>query len=286
MIDKEKASVYLKNSQGVELKGYFFPNNSSTCVLCIPGFGGAFGASFVNLCEKCLENGYDFLFCHTQGSYTQKQLKKYNNDGSFEYVMRGGCYEDFDNVIPDIDAWINFIKDKNYNNIYLVGASLGCDKIVKYISEKTIKNLKKIVFMCPQDIAARFDKDMLEEARQNLKNNEPYKILSKLFLDFCPISSKTQYDLVCREDIHNFMYLHDNPSFPNLNKINVPVLCIIGTKDQGLTCGNKTPQFYMELLRKNIKNCTIEFVDGAKHNFSGYENELNTKILDFLKLRF
>ena len=159
MVDKESAKVKIINSQGIQLNGYYFPNNSKTCILCIPGFGGAFSNPFIQICEDCQTNGFDFLFCHTQGSYTEKELKKFNNDGTYTYVKRGGCFENFDNIIPDIDAWLNFVNNPNYENIILIGASLGCDKIVKYISERCISNLKKLVFICPQDISKRYDKE-------------------------------------------------------------------------------------------------------------------------------
>lgn len=281
MIDKEKAKIYKLNSQNIELKACYFKQSDEECVICIPGLGGTFSGVFEVLAEDCIQQGMSFLFAYNQGSYTEKELKKYSFDGSYEKVKRGACYEDMDNIIPDLDCWISFVLEQGYSKIYLVGASLGCDKIVKYITEKPISKLQKIVFMCPQDISYRCDEDMLSEACQNINNNQPLKILSKQFLGFTPITSRSFFDLFSREDVHNFMYMHDEGKFENLQKINVPVFCIIGTCDQGFgDCEN--PEIHIKKIQSNIKNCELKLIDGAKHSFKGYEQVTANEIINFL----
>ncbi len=282
MINKDDTKLMLINNDGVELKANHIKASNNDCVLCVPGFGGSFGDGFIKIAEKCIENKLSFIFGYNQGCYTMHKLKRHNPDGSITIINGGGCYDNFDNIIEDMDCFIDYARVQGYKNIYLVGASLGCDKIMKYLKEKEISELKKIIFMCPQDIAMRFDEDMLEEAIANINNNEPDKILSKLFLDFCPISSKTLYDLRYRNDIHNFPYLQEDKDFNSLKIITVPTLIIIGTQDQGLIPSPHSPEYLMNRIKENIKDCTVNFIEGAKHNFRFHEDELATKIIEFI----
>ena len=282
MINKDDTKLILINADGVELKANHIKSSDTDCVLFVPGFGGSFGDGFIRIAEICMEQGISFVFGYNQGCYTTHKLKKHNPDGSITTINGGGCYDNFDNIIVDMDCFLDYTRTQGYKNIYLIGASLGCDKIMKYLKEKEIQELKKIIFMCPQDISMRIDEDMLSEAVKNINNNEPDKILTRLFLDFCPISSKTFYDLRFREDIHNFPYLQDDKDLSNLNIINVPTLVIIGTQDQGLFPSTHSYEYLMNRIKENISDCTISFIEGAKHNFRYYEDELATKIIEFI----
>ena len=114
----------------------------------------------------------------------------------------------------------------------------------------------------------------------NIKNNEPEKILSKKFLCFCNMCSRTFYDFIEKQkELNNIPYKNKNDNFSKIRSINIPIYSIIGTKD-----GGENSEEYMKTISENCKKGKFDIINGAKHNFDDDEEYLSKIILDFINV--
>ncbi len=89
-----------------------------------------------------------------------------------------------------------YCKKLGYKNIILMGHSMGCNKVIYYLSKHKVKELKGIILVSPPDFAGmeKVDlnyKNMLNEAENNIANGHPEKLLSSLVWGFLHLSSGT-----------------------------------------------------------------------------------------------
>lgn len=271
---KENHEIKIQNRQGVELKGYYLKNQKPACVLAFAGFCGTCDKMFCKIIEEAEKAGLDFLFANTTASYERKIIKKHCQDGSITKVESGGCFENYRETIRDMKCWLEFLKD--YKTIYLIGASLACNRIVKFLNLYSCPNLKKLVLICPQDLKSQADKNLLDEARRKCER----EILSgKVFGEF-EISAKTYLDLFDNDDLDNLAYFSKS-QLKDLQNIKIPIFSIIGSDDQGLK--GLDAKKAMAVLQNNSKNMKTAVIDGATHSFRNFEQELAEEIVKFLK---
>lgn len=274
--------IEIKTKQKIFLEGYYFQNKNNKCIYFIPGMTGEFSKlDFAQkIAEISIQNKYDFLAGNTLGSGEIKELK-INDKGKKGIIVKGAAYEKFEDCIYDIDAWLDFLKNKNYDEIIIICHSLGCNKIVHYLNKQANHLIKKLILLAPQDIKfnnLKIHAGLLEEAIKNINNNESNKLLSKKLLGFCLISSQTYYDLINNQNIMNIPYKTNNPDFSKISNIKMPILSVIGTID-----GGKKSEEYMGLISKNCLDGKYHIIKDANHIFENKEEELSKIIIDFLE---
>lgn len=282
LFDRERAKIKIKRADGVQLKGYFAGGNAKSCVLCFVGLGGSLGRVFTAIAESCLNNGLSFLLGNTEASYIIKELKKINSDGSEEFVTRGGAYEHYDQTIKDMLLWVKYLEDRGFENIYLVGMSLACNRLVYMLERFNNPKFKKLVLICPQDIQYQKNPKLLEEAKENVKRGLGERLLTNKIFDFCDVCGRTYLELFTDPKINNFPYLTLD-KFEFLTSFNKPIFACIGENDQGLKCGDVPAEEVMKRLKKSY-NYSFEYkvLEGASHSFKGYEEALAECVMDFL----
>ncbi|MDD4282656.1 MAG: alpha/beta hydrolase [Bacilli bacterium] len=276
------SQIEIKTKQNIFLEGYYFENKHKKCIFFIPGMAGEFyKLDFAQkIAEISIKNKYDFLAGSTQGSGEIKELK-IDENGKKGTIVKGAAYEKFEDCIYDIDAWLEFLKSKKYDEIIIICHSLGCNKIVHYLNKQANSLIKKLILLAPQDIKfnnLEMHAGLLEEAIKNINNNESNKLLSKKLLGFCLISSQTYYELINNQNIMNIPYKTNNPDFSKIADIKMPILSIIGTKD-----GGEKSEEYMALISKNCQEGKYHIIKEANHIFKSKEDELSKIIMDFLE---
>lgn len=281
-------TVTVRNTQGVELEGYFLKANSKTCVLHITGFGGCFNKLSEILGDFFQAKNINYLFGLNQGSYPEHDFKQFQEDGSFILKKGGGIFEDYEDCKSDIDAWVEFLLHNGIEEIFLLGHSLGSNKVIYYtISEDRIQ-IKKIILLAPQDFSGITENPihagMIEEAEQNIKNGCPLKILSGKFLGFSPVSSRTFYNLKHNKNAINFSYKNTADDFSCLNKLHREILVLIGDKDPTFDSFENVAD--IKKLFENVKNKVPEFsydiIENCGHKFKNCEIEVAQKIYNFI----
>lgn len=288
--------LHIRTQDGLRLQSvYYKPEiNASTCVLFIHGMSGNFIENyFGHIAGKYLsKKGLSFIYSHNRGynhinDIPTKQIKK---DGGYKTVRNGAVFERFKECLLDIDGWIKKCQKLNHRNIILAGHSLGCNKVIYYLSKKRPKNIKGLILASPPDMVGLVKKEkyqpnyqqLLKEARQNLKNNKPKKILSSKIWDWHYLSSQTFLDFFvekCAAD--NLPVLRKPDKFKQLAKIDVPILGIMGEYDD---IAIRTLKKDLDLIASKAINCpsfTKKFIKGGNHNYERQEKQFAKVIYDW-----
>lgn len=275
--------VETMTEQNIKLFGCLSKKNNKRCILYIPGLTGNFFESKFprEIGKVSVEQGYDFLFSHNQGSFQIIEFPFLREDGKLKSITKGATYENFEDCVYDIDAWLQYLDKLGYEEIVVLGHSMGCNKIVYYLNQKNNSKISKVILLSPQDNVnfSKLDihKGLLEEAEENIKNGNSEKILSKKFLGFCFMSSKTYYQEITNKNINNIPYKTLNGDFSLINTIDKPIYIIIGSDDIGEK-GNE----YMKKVIDNCQNAKYDILTDANHNFKNKESELSGLIFEYL----
>lgn len=262
---------------------------TKTIVLHLHGSSGNFygNSYFEELTLAVIDLGIAYLSVNNRGNHVY-ELEKGN-------VYYGVSLEKFEDCILDIDAWIEFVVSKGYENIILEGHSYGTEKIVYYMNRgKYVDKIKGITLLGFSDNVGtqiKYEKSVGKNYRQEaeeLKNKgEEWKLLSDYF-GLCgemPISAQT-YLHGFTEDCENAIALplrkgRDLTFFQN---IKVPIL--------GVISDNEKSEYTIipikdaaKLLESENNLAEVHIIEGTDHIFGGKEEELVKIIVEFLKRR-
>ena len=283
MFKKDDYKIKLVNNKGLELKGYYSKVSDKKCVVAFCGFGGNCDKAFCTIAEKCLENNISFLFGNTQGSYVRKELKQYDSNGDYVMVEKGAFNEDFDECVKDLSEWVDFAQSEGYEELYLLGASIACNRIVNYLNNYDYpKTIKKVILECPQNLGPQLDPKMLLEAEKLMSENKPNVVLEDKFFGYCDVTAKTLYNMANNKELDNLPYL-TNGDFIMLKNIHLPIRVVIGSIDEGIVCyRNESVESFMDILKKNSNDLNYVIIRDGKHNFKHKENELAEEVIKYV----
>lgn len=272
------------------LSGYFVNStNKDFAVLHIHGFEGNFYENnFIQHQSKQFEkNNIAFLTANTRGC---EKIKEFRTVGG-EFVTVGARFETLEESPQDIDTWVKFLLDEGFKNIVLQGHSLGTYKIVRYLFEGKFKEkVSKLVLISPFDKLALVKsyiktplEQLLTKAEEEVKNGNGRNLVSKDF-DEIEFSYSTFLSWYKLDDLGKMFNFRDKTyNFPTLSKIQIPTLMVVGSKDEYFHISNPShPEEAVEVFKKYIKNCETQLIDGAKHDYIGYESNLSEIIEGFV----
>lgn len=277
----EFVEVITKNN--IKLPGMVTDNGNKKCIIYVPGMtGNFFESEFIrNLAAKTSEKGYDFIFSHNQGSFQIMDYKYLREDGKWKSKTIGTAFEDFEECLNDIQAWIDYAISIGKEEIILIGHSKGCNKIVYYLSKNDNSKISKVILLSPQDVAnfndLEFHAGMHEEAIKNIEEGYPDKLLTKKFLGFAYLSSKEYLEVVDSNIVNNLPYKLLRDDFSQFEKNNKETLVVIGTKD-----GGENSDKYMKEICKHAPNCSYRLIEDGNHTYDNKFDELNEVILQFI----
>ena len=207
---------------------HFESNKKDICVICIHGMCATIVDNyFATVWGKYLSlNNIGFIYEHNRGHSIENDIVM--KDGSFK---RCGCmYEIFEDCIYDIDLAIQTAKNKGYKKIILLGHSYGCNKIIYYYYKKQPNVLGIILASAPDMVGShllvqREDyNELIAEAKNNIDNNEPTKLLHKMIEDYMYMSSGTYYNWFNENsNLDNLPIIRNDNKWNQFETINVPI---------------------------------------------------------------
>ncbi len=271
---------------GLLLRG----DKNKPAVIHIHGFEGTFYTNeFVRAIAKRLkEKNTTFLTVENRG--TAIELELYTTTPG-KGKKEGAHFEKLEEARLDIDAWIEFLKKEGYKRIILQGHSLGTMKVVRYLIEGKYKDrVEKLILLAPFDIIYLAEdatkgkwKKYIKVAEQKVGEGKGEEIIPKEFLDV-PMSYQTYLSHHNNNDFENVFKFHDKSyNFPILNKINIPVKVIVGTKDKYFNPANiSNSQEAIDILKKNIKEFSYKLIENGDHGYNGKEDVVAHEVADFL----
>ncbi|MBQ3695515.1 MAG: alpha/beta hydrolase [Alphaproteobacteria bacterium] len=273
--------IEVKTKQNIFLNGFYAKGGNKSCVLFVPGFAGNFMENkFARvLVEECFKNKMDAVFAHNQGSSQVMSFPCLKADGTISSVVRGAAYEHLEDCVYDLDAWFDFVKD--YESVYLIAHSLGCNKVVHYLRDHKPTNLKKVVLLAPQDNAGFFDlpmhAGMVDEAKENIKAGWADRLLTKKMFGCLVMSSATCLNFISHPEFNNIPYKTANGDMPMLREITWPTLVVIGSQE------SEQAEVCMQKVAMALPRGQYAVIPNANHLFKNQEKALANRVVEFLK---
>ena len=265
---------------------HFESKEKDVCIICIHGMCGTIVDNyFATVWGKILsEKNIGFIYEHNRGHSIENDIVM--KDGSFK---RCGCmYEIFEDCIYDIDLAIQTAKDKGYKKIILLGHSYGCNKVIYYYYKKHPNILGIILASAPDMIGSHLlvepdYKELLEEAKKNIDNNEPQKLLHKMIEDYMYMSSLTYYNWYNKNsNLNNLPVISNKEHWEQFETIDVPVLTFSGSNEEDY-------YQHLDLLKDKALNCNnfeYKIIDNTGHTYKNKEKEIANLIFDWINKNF
>jgi len=284
----------------LRLQGIYYDTvTKKTCVLFIHGMSGNFIENYFGnaLGEFLQQNSYGFIYAHNRGynHINDIAIGEIDNKNTFKTKRVGAVYERFEECLFDIDAWVKEVLSLGYKKIILAGHSLGCNKVIHYLhASKPNNSISGVILLSPPDMVANgkesgkskvYDRQ-IKEAKKNLEEGFPRRLLSDPLWDWYTISSQTFLDMFedgCSAD--NLPIMRNPKSFPELESIGVPILSVMGEYDDIVV---RTLEADMDLLESKATNSPSfdkVFLRGASHTYDNREKELAGVILQWLRAK-
>ena len=265
---------------------HFESKEKDICVICVHGMCGTIIDNyFATVWGKYLSsNNIGFIYEHNRGHSIENDIVM--KDGSFK---RCGCmYEIFEDCIYDIDLAIKTAKEKGYKRIILLGHSYGCNKVIYYYYKKHPDILGIILASAPDMIGSHILEqsdynDLLNEAKNNIDNGEPTKLLHKMIEDYMYMSSQTYYNWFNKEsNLNNLPVINNDNHWNQFESIDVPVFTFSGSSED---------EYYLklDLLRDKAINCNnfeYKIVDNTGHTYKNKEKEIADLIINWINKNF
>ncbi|MBI3486251.1 alpha/beta fold hydrolase [Candidatus Daviesbacteria bacterium] len=278
-------------SDNLILQGLLYEPEQKTnkLILHIHGMAGNFYENrFLDYMAKTFtKNGYAFLAVNTRG---HDYIADFPIAGDKEDDIRiGNVFEKFEECVLDIKCWMDFAA-KKFSQITLQGHSLGCSKVVYYLSETKDKRVKNLSLASPTDMVGMIErwsgsKQTAELSKKRVSEGKGEEIFPKVLGDWAYLSASTYLNFVTRGnsiDIFNTYAKHTRSIA--LESIKIPTLAFFGTGDD--ICITKTPKEALEIIKSKAKNCPkfdIEVIKDAPHSYFNHEQEVTDLILNWLK---
>ncbi len=258
----QNSLVRVFTNDGLCLHGYYMPSqDKKTIALYVHGFKHTFfWDNFIYpLMDQLNKNNIGFLTIETRGSGKETEFKT----KSGENVFIGSKRELLEEAHLDISAWMKFLISQHYENIILIGHSLGTYKVVRYLFEgEYADKVNRIILLAPFD------------NRANMKVNNAKDWLTRQTYDSW--NSDNDFNRI-------FEFSSKDYDFPILQKISIPTKIIVGSRDSYFNINNPDhPEEAMAILLKYIPNSEGIIIPKAIHSFKPCEDILINEIINFV----
>lgn len=265
---------------------HFSGDEKDICVIFVHGMCQTIIDNYFTIvCGNILsEKKIGFLYAHNRGYSLENDILM--KDGSY---TRCGCmYEIFEDCVLDIDLAIEKVKELGYKRIILMGHSYGCNKLIYYYYKKRPDILGMILASAPDMVGLQLlrQKDysiLIKEAKENIDNGDPTKLLSNLVEDYMYMSSQTYYNWFNKDsNLDNLPVINNSNNWYQFESIDIPILTFSGA----LETDN---YLHLDLLKDKAKNCNnfeCKIIENANHFYHNKEDEISSLILNWINKNF
>lgn len=279
---RKKEFIILNTSDGCFLPALIqhADQEKNAIIIFIHGSGGNFFKAnyYEDMFEEFNYNGYDFMIANNRGSEQFFRLHR-KTAGVTETIKAGNIYENFDESIYDVSAAVNFAKERGYNDIILIGQSLGTLK-VQYYSE-VVGDINKIVLLSPVDMVSRFRsrvgdnyQNIIVQSKKLVALGKKYEMVTE---EFSAIKVASTMAIGSKADLFKMEEDRDI-SIPLNYKGNVSV--VVGSNEHVYKGWD---MFYIDArLRARFKNAKyqVHVIPNSTHDYHGYEKQMAKLVID------
>jgi len=284
-------------SDGLEHKGFWMNQKSDIAVFHSHGTSGNFYThEFIEKEGEILaKRGISFLTANNRGHDVYADIRKHAK-GKVEWVSGGGGFEQFEDCLIDIKAWLDFLVKEGVKKVILQAHSLT-QKILYYQWKKKDKRVIGEIHISPCNDAGLVKtrsgekryKEINNLVKKLIKDGKGNELLPKECFVVCPMSALAYYGYLTEEGSGNLFPYHDPKSkkWKALESIKEPILAIFGEDDIYVngSCRENNAKFVSKLFQskaKSSKKVTVEIIPHTNHSYVGNENELCLRIAHWL----
>lgn len=289
-------TAFFKATDGVNLKGIIYKTQIETKKILISVHGMATNCIKLRdekIAGKVNELNIDLLVFNNRGHDLTNYIKK---DCEEKEELAGTSHEEISECYEDILGAINYAIQNNYNEIYLMGHSLGCTKVIyaynKLLEEdkkEILEKIKGIILLSLVDIPLAIQVYLKEDFAPMLKYAKDMKRegLEKIIMPeesfIHPISVKNflRY-AVDNKDINFARFSDENYNYEKLNNIKVPLFMRWGNEKELII---QKANELCDMLKGKLNNKLLDigFIDGANHSYTDKEEILANEIKKFIE---
>jgi pimeloyl-ACP methyl ester carboxylesterase len=266
--------------------GAHYPGKD-VCVLEVHGMSGNFIENYYAnvLGEALAAKGYGFIYGHNRGYCHVNDIPTRptkSEDNGWYSTRIGEAYELFEDSPKDIRAWVAKVRELGYKRIILLGHSLGCNKVIYYLSQNPAADIAGVILASPPDMVGlvaleRYQPDhhkLLKQARVLIDAGKPREILDGKIWDWFILSAQTYVSLFEEGGAADNLPVLRNPdTFKQLASIKQPILGIMGEYDDIEIRGLKDDIELIKSKAIGTSDFQIDFIQGANHDYQNREDE-------------
>lgn len=272
--------VSIRTSDDLLLHGAFFevdPDQPAVILLhgAMQNFYTGIGAFLPTMLA---ERGYTCLSANVRGH----DLATAPDDNCRKVI--GSIYESFTDSVLDLNALVDFVKDRGYQKAILVGHSQASFRILYAHGQMQYPNVPGLALISPPPSAMEMSTFLvgtkeyqraIAEAKEAITRSDDNHLIvckSRGNLPFV-FSARTFISFSQPENLVNARHLVKN--------VSSPLLIVRGTRD--------LPPMTRELVETMRTNsarpdlCQLVEIEGASHYYAGYETLLTETLINWIR---
>ena len=283
---RKKEFIILNTEDGCFLPGLIQHSDKKTksIIIFIHGSGGNFFKSdyYEEMFEEFNYYGYDFMISNNRGSEQFFRLHR-KNKGITETIKAGNIYENFDDSIYDIAAAVNYAKEMKYEDIILLGQSLGTLKVQYYLEQ--IGDINKAILLSPVDMVSRFRyrvkekyNELVSKSKELVQEGKPYEMVTD---EFAALKVATTMAIGSKADLFKLEENRDITKSLNYKGF----ISIIAGSSEHVYKGWEM-SYVENRLKERFKNAKFQFhvIPNSTHDYKFHEKQMSKLIIDSIKL--
>ncbi len=242
-----------------------------------------------SVCDAALAKGMAFLVTNNRGhDYLADNLKGSGVDTTYE---PGGSTRDIiEDCIHDVSGGARFLAERGHDEIYFEGHSLGCTKIVYYLSEVGDPRCVGLILISPPEIFGLQEdrgETSLEEAvarARALVSDGKGDALLEVGRDvpFTAATFVSMFGNPSATDIFPFRRGKDG-DYQRLASISCPILVTYGDVEEAVNVPVDAAVSLIEGMAAAAPRVESIIVRGANHVYWEHEDELASAIGAFVE---
>lgn len=286
--------VRVESRDGLELAGiYVTPTGGKArrAVLHTHGLAGNFYENrFIShVLRAVAEKGVAFLATNNRGhDYRSDNLRGAGLETT--YQPGGSTHDIFEECVHDIGGGADFLAGLGHEEIYFEGHSLGCSKLVYYLSETRDERCAGAILISPPEMFGlqdeRTEGDLeaaLARARDLVTAGEGGELLDVgRDVPYTAATFVSMYGDRSVSDVFPLRHGRDG-DYTRLASIDAPVFVAYGNVDEAVNIDVGDALYLMKTAATSSPRVEGIVVDGANHVYWGHEEELAEAIAAFVE---
>lgn len=270
--------------RGVVLNGVLFrpqkEKTADTVMIAITGIHGNFYSNpfYYNIGDTLNAGGIDFIYAQTNDAFGRIETVNVNT-GKPETI--GSWNERFSYTDEDIEAYLAFAEQEDYEHIILAGHSLGANKVIYYLSRHHDPRVEHFFLLSPANLTYMMSGVTEREKqiiRSQVERGGGNKMLPFPFMGWVECVANTAFDWQFSGLLNNVHTAKDG-DFSQAEKVTHTGALLVGTYDS-FTDGD--PSEFLRNLNDHMptagKNELI-FIEKTGHTYQGKNREVADTIL-------